>query len=114
MTFEKVMKKIIQFRDERDWKKYHKPQNLAQSIVIEAAELLEEFQWKNEEEGIRYAKSDEGKKAISHEIADCLIYLLSMCNILELDPEKIILEKLKLNEQKYPNQKIELNKFKQG
>ena len=109
-NFKQVMEKIIQFRDERDWKKYHKPQNLAQSVVIEAAELLEEFQWKSEEEGIKYAKSKEGKKAISHEIADCLIYLLSMCDVLELNPEEIITEKLSINEQKYPkNKKNTLN-----
>jgi NTP pyrophosphatase (non-canonical NTP hydrolase) len=104
------MEKIIQFRDERGWKKYHQPQKLAQSVVIEAAELLEEFQWKSEEEAIEYAKSKEGKKTISHEIADCLIYLLSMCDILKLDPEEIITEKLILNEQKYPkNKKNTLN-----
>ncbi|MCG3218187.1 MAG: hypothetical protein KAR35_04245 [Candidatus Heimdallarchaeota archaeon] len=60
MTLKQVMEKIIQFRDERDWKKYHQPLNLAQSIVIEAAELLEEFQWKSEQETITYAKSKEG------------------------------------------------------
>ena len=109
MTLKQVMEKIIQFRDERDWKKYHQPLNLAQSIVIEAAELLEEFQWKSEQETITYAKSKEGKKAISHEIADCLIYLLSMCDILELDPAKIISEKLVLNEQKYPKKHIKLS-----
>ena len=108
-AFERVMEKIIQFRDERDWKKYHKPQNLAQSIVIEAAELLEEFQWRSEEEVIEYAESSEGKKNISNEIADCLIYLLSMCDILALDPEKIISEKLILNKQKYPKKHIKLS-----
>ncbi|MHA1910323.1 MAG: nucleotide pyrophosphohydrolase [Candidatus Kariarchaeaceae archaeon] len=108
-TFKQVMEKITQFRDERDWKKYHHPHNLAQSIVIEAAELLEEFQWKSEEEANKYANSKEGKKTISHEIADCLIYLLSMCDILELDPEEIISEKLILNEQKYPKKTIKLS-----
>jgi NTP pyrophosphatase (non-canonical NTP hydrolase) len=108
-TFKQIMEKIIQFRDERDWKKYHQPHNLAQSIVIEAAELLEEFQWKNEKEAIEYANSKEGKKNISYEIADCLIYLLSMCDILELDPEEIISEKLIINERKYPKEHIKLS-----
>lgn len=87
------MRKIVDFRNSRDWKKFHTGENLAKSISIEAAELLEEFQWSNKERNL-----DNLKK----ELADILIYCILFADAYNLDIEQVILEKLKENEIKYP------------
>lgn len=86
------MDELIRFQNERDWKKFHTPENLAKSISIEAAELLEHFQW-----GKEY---DVGE--VSDELADVLIYCLYMVDSLDLDVYKIILNKMEKNAVKYP------------
>jgi len=91
-----TIRKIIDFRNSRDWKQFHTGENLAKSIAIEAAELLEEFQWQNTERNL-----DNLKK----ELADILIYCILMADAYALDIEKIILEKLEENELKYPVEK---------
>lgn len=86
-----VMKRINDFTEERDWDQFHTPVNLSKSIVIEAAELLECFQW-----------SDNGSiEDIKDELADILIYSLQLAQKLDLDIETIILDKMDKNEQKY-------------
>jgi len=87
---EEIIKK---FTIERNWRKFHTPKNLATSIAIETGELLEHFQWKDE---------CENKKDISFEMADILAYLLLLANKCEIDLEKAFLEKMKINEAKYP------------
>ncbi|MBZ9570582.1 nucleotide pyrophosphohydrolase [Methanobrevibacter sp. TMH8] len=87
-----TINKIIKFRDDRKWKQFHSPENLAKSISIEAAELLECFQWDDE-----YNKSD-----VLEELADVLIYSISMADTLGVDIDEIINNKIKLNAQKYP------------
>lgn len=88
-----VIKKLIEFRDERNWKQFHTPENLAKSIVIEAAELLENYQWKNENTDMQNVKE---------EIADIMAYCLLFCEHYGFDLKEIIMEKIKKNEQKYP------------
>jgi len=95
--------KIKKFRDKRDWKKFHNPKDVSLSLLLEAAELLEHFQWKSSGEVEKYAK--ENKDAIGDEIADVAIYLLGLTNDLGLDLKKIIEKKLKKNEKKYPVKK---------
>lgn len=92
-----LIKKIDEFRDERDWRQYHNPKDLAISISIEAAELLEDFQWISSEEGLK-----ENKENIREEIADVLIYSLMLCSELNLDVKEIVEEKLEKNAKKYP------------
>lgn len=92
---EKVMDEIIGFRNERDWKQFHTPENLAKSISIEAAELLEHFQW-----GKDYDISE-----VSEELADVLIYSFYMADALDLDVKEIMLNKLEKNAVKYPADK---------
>ena len=92
---DEVKKELIKFQEERDWKKFHTPENLAKSISIEAAELLEHFQW-----GIEY-NVDE----VAEELADVLIYSMYMADSLNLDIEEIILNKMKKNSIKYPVEK---------
>ena len=90
---EKLIDKILRFRDERDWKKFHTPENLAKSILIESAELLEEFQWQSKEKNFNNLKN---------ELADVLIYCVLLADHYKLDLEEIIEAKLKENEKKYP------------
>lgn len=95
-----VIARIRQFRDERDWLKFHNPKDLAVSISIEAAELLEEFQWLTREESERHAA--EHREAVSDEIADVAIYLIELADILEIDLAAAIKTKLDKNAIKYP------------
>jgi NTP pyrophosphatase (non-canonical NTP hydrolase) len=92
-----LMNKIDEFRDARNWRPHHNPKDLAISISIEAAELLEDFQWINNETALK-----ENEENIREEIADILIYSLTLCSELGLDVKKIIEEKIEKNEKKYP------------
>jgi NTP pyrophosphatase (non-canonical NTP hydrolase) len=98
-----LIKKIVAFRDKRDWKQFHTSENLAKSILIEAAELLELYQWNSQEKSIDRVKD---------ELADILIYVLLLADKYDLDIEKIILEKLNENESKYPINKAKGNSKK--
>lgn len=98
-----LTKKIHQFVKERDWKKFHGHKDLALSLMIEAAELLEHFQWKNEEE-IKEA-AQKNKEEIAEEIADVGIYLLELADNLNINLREAILNKMEKNAKKYPIQK---------
>lgn len=89
----KILDEIIKFRDDRGWKDHDTPQSLAKSIIIEAAELLENYQWED---------SKPDLINVQEELADVLIYSLAMASDLGLDPEKIIRDKLEKNKIKYP------------
>ncbi len=88
---------INEFRDKRNWRKYHNPKDLAISISIEASELLEDFQWISSEEALK-----ANKENIREEIADVLIYSLMLCSDLGLNVKEIVEEKIMKNERKYP------------
>ena len=92
--------RIRKFRDDRDWKQFHDPKNLAVSISIEAAELLELFQWKTGEEARQFAA--ENQERVSEEIADVAIYLVELADITGIDLAKAIDAKLEKNARKYP------------
>lgn len=98
-----ITQRIRAFRDARDWKKFHNPKNLACSISIESAKLLEHFQWKTPEESTAYAVSK--RDALSEEIADVGIYLIALADNLGIDLLKAIERKLTINETKYPVEK---------
>jgi dCTP diphosphatase len=89
----KLINKIIEFRDKRDWKKFHTGENLAKSVVIEAGELLELFQWQN---------AEKDTKNLKRELADIIIYCVLLADAYSLSIEEIIKEKLLENEKKYP------------
>ncbi|WP_048093156.1 MazG-like family protein [Geoglobus acetivorans] len=93
---------LIDFRDRREWKKYHTPKNLALSVAIEVGELLELFQWKKDDEILRELENDDYRSRIGEEISDVLIYLLPLAHECRIDVEKAIVDKIKKNEQKYP------------
>jgi len=101
------------FRDERLWRKYHKPKDLAIAISIEASELLQLFLWLTDEEIESLVKKDKFIKRVSEEIADIFIYILSMVDILNLDLEKIVLEKIEKNKKKYPVETSKGDKVKE-
>lgn len=90
---------LIKFQKERDWKKFHTPENLAKSISIEAAELLEHFQW-----GKEYDFQE-----VAEELADVLIYCIYMADAMDFDIKKIIYDKMEKNALKYPVNKSKGN-----
>jgi len=85
---------LLKFRDERDWAQFHNPKDLALALNIEAAELLELFLWKNAE--------DANVDKIKEELADVFSYALLLAEKYNLDVKQIILDKIKLNDAKYP------------
>lgn len=88
-----IMQELIKFRTDRGWDKYHNLKDLALSISIEASEILELFQWKPE---LDYKNIEDLKE----EIADTMIYLLYMCDKLNVDPNEIILNKIRKNQKR--------------
>jgi NTP pyrophosphatase (non-canonical NTP hydrolase) len=98
-----LTQKIIAFRDVRDWKQFHNPKDCAISLSLEAAEVLEHFQWKNEAEIKEYLK--DHKTELAEELADVFNFLLLMCHDLEIDIMEVSARKLAINDQKYPVEK---------
>jgi dCTP diphosphatase len=98
-----TIKRIRTFRDARGWMQFHNPKNLACSIAIEAAELLEHFQWKTEKESAEHAEKCQNELAT--EIADIAIYLLELADNLGIDLVDAIEKKLRTNERRYPVEK---------
>jgi NTP pyrophosphatase (non-canonical NTP hydrolase) len=92
--------RVVRFRDARDWAQFHNPKDVAISLTLEAAELLEHFQWKNPQETARHIKNH--KTAVSEELADVLYWVLLLSHDLDIDPLKALDRKLKKNARKYP------------
>jgi len=107
-SLKNLHKKIVHFRDERDWSQFHTPKDLAISISIEASELLECFQWKSEKVVKEYLDSEKSKE-IEEEIADVLIYLIGLSDVLGIDLIKTANDKLDKNASKYPASKAKGN-----
>jgi len=103
-NLEELTQKIIEFRDKRDWKQFNNPKDIALSLVLEAAEVLELFQWKNKEEVEKYAK--ENKDEIGEELADVLYWILLMSYDLGIDIRVALEKKINKNEEKYPVEKV--------
>ncbi|MGI6443942.1 MAG: nucleotide pyrophosphohydrolase [Candidatus Dojkabacteria bacterium] len=99
-NLETLRKKIIAFREERDWKQFHNPKNLAMSINIEASELMELYQWLDMEQSKEFSKTN--KKEIEDEVADIFNYLILFANDLDIDLIKVTDRKLKETKKKYP------------
>jgi len=96
MDSEQLLKRIIEFRDARDWKQYHTKENLAKSVAIEAGELLELFQWGENPSG------DE----LGDEIADIMIYCFLLAAELQEDPLELMQAKLERNEKRFPVDRV--------
>ena len=93
---QELTKRVVEFTRERDWDQFHSPENLAKSIVIEAGELLECFQWDSE---------NYNKEEVCEELADVFTYSIQMAMKLNIDPKEIVLKKLEKTKKKYPVEK---------
>jgi NTP pyrophosphatase (non-canonical NTP hydrolase) len=102
-----LTERIVAFRDARDWKQFHNPKDLALSLVLEATEVMEHFQWKNKEEIEKYIKTN--KSDIGEELADVFYWVLLMSHDLEIDILDALEKKVKKNEEKYPTEKAKGN-----
>ncbi len=110
----KLTAEIIKFREERDWQKFHNPKDVALSLVLEATELLEHFQWKNNDEISNYA--EKSSHEIGEELADIFYWVLLMSHDLKIDIISALENKLEKNKIKYPinlskGNSVKYNKF---
>ncbi len=105
VSLESLQKKVAKFRDERNWRQYHNPKNLVLSILIEAAELAEHFQWETPDEAENHSKSVEKKFEIAMELADVIIYCLQLADVMDIDLAEAIIEKLRRIKEKFPKDK---------
>ncbi len=101
-TIGQLREQIAEFVARRDWRQFHSPKNLAMSLAIEAAELMEHFQWLTPEQSRLLAGDDQRLQSVSEEMADVLCYLLAMANELGVDLAAAVRRKMAQNEQKYP------------
>src|SRR3989338_2866284 len=102
-NLEELTKKLIAFRKVREWEQFHKPKDLAVSLSLEAAEVLEHFQWKNEQEIEEYVKTH--KDEIGEELADVFNWVLIMSHDFGIDIAEASAKKISKNEAKYPVEK---------
>lgn len=93
---------VRQFVDERDWRQFHAPKNLSMSLAIEAAELMEHFQWIDADESRTIANQPEKLQQVREELADVLCYSLALANELNIDVATAVREKMRKNALKYP------------
>ena len=106
MDISELQTKVIQFRDKRDWAQYHNPKDLAISLSLETAELLEIFQWKHADQ-VEALKSDPKiQMKVKEELGDIFIYALTLAHEFGLDPIEVVLDKVRINEEKYPVDKV--------
>ena len=101
-TFLHLQKRVREFIQERDWLKFHSPKNISMSIAIEAAELMEHFQWLGADESKELLRDKTKRGEIEDELADIAIYILDFCEHFGVDLEKSILSKLDKTAKKYP------------
>ena len=104
MSLRSLTKRIIAFRDARDWKQFHNPKDSAIALVSEAVEVLDELKWKNEKEIEEYLKTRKSK--IGDELCDVLFWVLLMIHDLDVDLEKQFFSKMEENAKKYPKEKV--------
>jgi NTP pyrophosphatase (non-canonical NTP hydrolase) len=93
---------VAAFVDARDWRPFHSPKNLSMSIAIEAAELMERSQWLTTDEALAAVEDPAERAAVAEELADIIIYCLSLSNALDLDISSAVMGKLETNEHRYP------------
>ncbi len=106
-TVEDLRSLIREFVTERAWEKYHVPKNLAMSIAIEAAELMEHFQWLPGEEGWAIASRSDTRAEVEDELADVLIYALAFANAIDSDVSQIVRRKMERNQGRFPAREVQ-------
>lgn len=103
MTIEDLLTRINTFRDMRDWRQFHNPKDSAISLSLEASEVLEHFQWKDEQEVQEYIKTN--REDIGEELSDVLYWVLLLSHDLQIDLPEAFEKKMRKNEKKYPVKK---------
>lgn len=98
-----LTRRIIEFRDAREWKQFHNPKDVALSLVLEAAEVMEHFQWKSMEDIDRYLEDHRDK--VGEELADVLYWVLLLSYDMGIDIREALSKKMNMNEAKYPVEK---------
>jgi dCTP diphosphatase len=101
---ENLVKELREFAKERDWEQFHSPKNLAMALVVEAAEIVEHFQWLTQEQS-RSLPPDKLEE-IKEEIADVMIFLTNLADKLGIDPIEVAREKIEKNKRNYPADKV--------
>jgi dCTP diphosphatase len=97
-----LTKRLRMFSEAREWEQFHSPKNLAMALSVEAAELAEIFQWLTEEQSRSITSSSDDMRRVREELADVQIYLLRLADVLDVDLEQAVTDKIDLNERKYP------------
>jgi len=100
MNVEKIQAELSEFAKEREWEQFHTPKNLTMALSVEVSELVEIFQWLTPEQSNNL--TDKQMALVKEEISDTAIYLLRLCDVLDVDIEKSVMDKIKINNDKYP------------
>jgi len=100
MDMNKIQNIIRKFSKQRDWDQFHNPKNIAMALSVETAELVEIFQWLNEEQALNL--DTDKQEHLKEEVADVAVYLLRICMAYDINLEDAIISKMKKNEKKYP------------
>lgn len=103
-SLDELRQRLQAFARARDWERFHSPKNLSMALIVEAAELLEHFQWLTEEQSARLPP--EVHRAVEEELADVLIYLVRLADLLGVDLLVAAQRKIALNEKKYPAEEV--------
>ncbi len=104
LDFNVLRNRLREFADARDWDQFHAPKNLAMALIVEAAELVEHFQWLTPQQSQEL--SDQKKQEVALEMADIFIYLTRMADRLDIDLPAAVREKIALNEIRYPAESV--------
>lgn len=102
-SLNELKQKLDSFVQARDWAQFHSPKNLAMAMIVEAAELVEHFQWNTEAES--HVLTAEKREQVGHELADTFVYLLRIAQVLDIDLIEATNKKIALNAVKYPVEK---------
>lgn len=102
--FNTLRDRLKAFARERDWEQFHSPKNLATALIVEAAELLEHFQWLTPDQS--ELLPEDKRREVELEMADIFIYLMRLCERLDVDLLEVVEDKIKMNAEKYPAEKV--------
>lgn len=101
---ETMQQRLLQFAKDRDWEQFHAPKNLAMALAVEAAELMEHFQWLSEAQS--ESLEPDKRREVGYELADVFIFTLRLAQRLDVDLAQLVEEKIRINAQKYPADKV--------
>jgi NTP pyrophosphatase (non-canonical NTP hydrolase) len=100
MNIKQIQEQLSEFASDRDWEQFHTPKNLTMALSVEASELVEIFQWLTPEQSSNL--NDKQMNAVNEEVADVAIYLLRLCDVLDINLSDVVENKIKVNSEKYP------------